>query len=107
MEPSDPLQRSFSVYVRPEDFPRAKKIDEELFSVEVPDSEGIPHVEDLDFWTCPACGNRLGENDLKCSSCGLNLSPSEKIRCKNCDEVIQAESTECPYCGYAVTRSKG
>jgi len=69
----------FSVYVRPEDFPIAKNIDEKVFAAEVPDSQGMPHLEDLDFSSCPGCGNRLGENDLKCSSCGLDRSSPGKV----------------------------
>ena len=92
----------FSVYVRPEDLPRAKDIDEKVFAVEVPDSEGMSHVEDLDFSSCPGCGNRLGENDLKCSSCGLDLSPTEHWKCSNCDEVVEINAAVCPHCGYDI-----
>jgi len=92
----------FSVYVRPEDLPRAKDIDEKVFAVEVPDSEGMPHIEDLDFSSCPGCGNRLGENDLKYSSCGLDLSPTEHWKCSHCDEVIEINVAVCPHCGYDV-----
>src|SRR5512135_3141376 len=53
IEQSDPPSMSFSVYVRPQDLPRAKDIDEKVFAVEVPDSDGMPHVEDLDFSSCP------------------------------------------------------
>jgi RNA polymerase subunit RPABC4/transcription elongation factor Spt4 len=99
IEQSDPPRMSFSVYVRPEDLPRAKDIDEKLFAVEVPGSEGMPHAEDLDFWSCPGCGNRLGEKDLKCSSCGLVLSPPEGWRCSNCNEMVEANVAVCPHCG--------
>ena len=71
----DPRRRFFSVYVRHKDLPPAKEIDDEVFAAEVPESEGIPQIETLDFSVCPGCGNRLGEKDLKCGSCGLDLSP--------------------------------
>jgi len=106
IEQSDPRRMLFTVYVRPEDLPRAKDIDEKVFAEEVPDGEGMPHVEDLDFSYCPACGNQLGENDLKCSSCGLNLSPADQRKCSNCDEVIDADARFCPYCGCDVDLSK-
>ena len=99
IEQSDPPHMLFSVYVRPEDLPAAKDIDDKVFALEVPDSEGMPHVENLDFSSCPGCGNRLGENDLKCSSCGLDLSPTERRKCGDCGEVIEANIAVCPYCG--------
>jgi tRNA(Ile2) C34 agmatinyltransferase TiaS len=96
----------FSVYVRPEDLPTAKDIDEKVFAVEVPDSQGIPDVEDLDFSSCPGCGNRLGENDLRCSSCGLDLSRTDHWRCSNCDEVIEANVAVCLHCGCGIDGSE-
>ena len=99
IEQSDPPRMLFSVYVRPEDLPRAKDIDDKVFAEEVPGSEGMLHIEDLDFSSCPGCGNRLGENDLKCSSCGLDLSPTGRWSCSNCDEVVEANVTVCPHCG--------
>jgi len=106
IEQSAPRRMSFSVYVRPEDLPRAKEIDEKVFAEEVPDGEGMPHAEDLDFSHCPACGNQLGENDLKCSNCSLNLSPADQRKCPNCDEMIEADLRVCPNCGYDVDWSK-
>ncbi len=102
IEQSAPRKMLFSVYVRPDDLSRAKEIDEKVFAEEVPDGEGMADVEDLDFLSCPGCGNRLGENDLKCSSCGLDLSPTERRKCSNCDEVIEANVAVCPHCGYEV-----
>jgi len=106
IEQPDPPRMLFSVYVRPEDLPRAKDIDEKVFTVEVPDGEGIPHVEDLDFSSCPGCGNRLGEEDLKCSSCGLDLSPADRWRCSDCNEVIEVNVEVCPHCGCDIDWSK-
>jgi len=102
IEQLHPPRMLFSVYVRPEDLPQAKDIDEKVFAVEVPDSEEMPDVEDLDFSSCPACGNRLGENDLKCSSCGLDLSPTAHWKCSNCGEVIEINVAVCPHCGYDI-----
>jgi hypothetical protein len=99
IEQSYPPRMLFSVYVRPEDLARAKDIDENIFAVEVPDSEGMPQVEDLDFSSCPGCGNRLGENDLKCDSCGLDLSSTGRWRCSNCDEEVEFNVAVCPHCG--------
>ena len=106
IEQFHPPRMLFSVYVRPADLPAAKDIDEKVFAVEVPDSEGMPHVEDLDFSSCPGCGNRLGENDLKCSSCGLDLSPTEHWRCSNCDEELAYEVAACPHCGCDIEWNK-
>jgi RNA polymerase subunit RPABC4/transcription elongation factor Spt4 len=106
IEQTHPPRMEFSVYVRPEDLPRAKEIDEKVFAVEVPDGEGMLHTEDLDFASCPGCGNRLEENDLKCSSCGLDLSPTDRRKCNNCDEVIEVNVPVCPHCGYDVDSSK-
>ena len=106
IEQSAPPSMSFSVYVRPEDLPSAKDIDEKVFAAEVPDGEGMAHVEDLDFSSCPGCGNRLEEDDLKCSSCGLDLSPTDHWKCSRCDEVIQANVTVCPRCGYDIDWSE-
>ncbi len=106
IEQSAPRRMLFSVYVRPEDLLRAKDIDEKVFAEEVPDSGEMPDVEDLDFSSCPGCGNRLGENDLKCSSCGLDLSPTERRKCSNCDEVIEADVKVCPYCGCDIDQSE-
>jgi RNA polymerase subunit RPABC4/transcription elongation factor Spt4 len=97
-DPPD-MRRSFTIYVRPEDLPRAKSIDDELFAKEVPESEGMCRVEGLDFWTCPACGNRLGEKDLTCNSCGLVLSPPEDRHCGRCGEMIAIDAAVCPHCG--------
>jgi hypothetical protein len=98
IELSDPPRKFFSVYVRPDDLRRAKDIDDEVFTLEVPESEGTPHLEDLDFSSCPGCGNRLGEKDLKCSSCGLVLVPTEGWRCSNCDEEVEFKLAVCPHC---------
>jgi hypothetical protein len=99
IEQSDPPHMSFSVYVRPEDLPRAKDTDDKVFAVEMPGVEEMPRVEELDFSSCPGCGNRLGENDLKCSSCGLVLFPTEGWRCSHCNEDVEFEVAVCPHCG--------
>ncbi len=106
IEQFDPPHMFFSIYVLPDDLPRAKDIDQKVFAEEVPDTEGMPHVEDLDFSACPGCGNRLGENDLTCSSCGLDLSPTDRRKCSNCDEVIEGNAEVCPYCGSECDQSK-
>jgi hypothetical protein len=106
IEQPDPPRMLFSVYVRSEDLPRARDIDEKLFAVEVPEGGEMPHVEDLDFSSCPGCGNRLGEEDLKCSSCGLDLSPVNRWRCSNCNEVIEVNVEVCPHCGCDIDWSK-
>jgi RNA polymerase subunit RPABC4/transcription elongation factor Spt4 len=106
IERSDLLRMLFSVYILPEDLPRAKNIDKKVFAVEVPDGEGMPHVENLDFSSCPGCGNRPGENDVRCSSCGLALFPTEGRRCSNCDEVIEVNVAVCPHCGYGIDWSE-
>ncbi len=102
IELSVPLRKLFSVYVRPEDHPRAREIDASVFGEEVPDAEGMPSIEELDFWSCPACGNRLGEKDLECSSCGLVLFPTEGCRCSNCNRSIEINVSVCPHCGYEI-----
>ena len=102
IELSDPRRSFFSLYVRPDDLPRAKDIDDKVFAVEVPESEGMPHVENLDFSSCPGCGNRLGEKDLKCGSCGLDLSPTGRWWCSNCYEVVDANVTVCSHCGCGI-----
>jgi len=106
IEQFDPPGMHFSVHVRPEDLPRAKDIDEKVFTVEVPDSKGMFHVEDLDFSSCPGCGNQLGENDLKCSSCGLDLSPTGRWRCSHCDEEVEFNVAVCPHCGGGIDWSE-
>ena len=78
MELLDRPSKLFCVYVRPGDYPRAKEIDVKVFAVEVPEAEGMPRVEELDFWSCPGCGHPLGEKDLECSSCGLVLAGWDK-----------------------------
>lgn len=107
VEQSHPPRMLFSIHVRAEDLPAAKDIDEKVFAAEVPDSEGMPHVEDLDFSSCPGCGSRLEENDLKCSGCGLDLSPTEHRKCSNCDEVVEINVAVCPRCGYDIDSSRG
>ena len=94
-----------TVYVRQEDLLKAKEIDDKVFAQEVPDAEGMSRPEELDFWTCPACGNRLGERDLKCNSCGLVLYPTEGWRCRNCAEVVGVDVKVCPHCGAGIDRS--
>ncbi len=106
IEQSNPPHMFFSIYVLPEDLPRAKDVDEKLFAVEVPDGGEMPHVEDLDYSACPGCGNRLGENDLKCGSCGLDLSPTDRRRCSHCDEVIEVNVEVCPNCGSDIDQSE-
>ena len=92
----------FSVYVRPKDLPRAKDINDKVFALEVSESEGMPRAEELDLWSCPGCGNRLGEKDLKCSSGGLVLFPAEGWRCSNCDGVVGVNVAVCPHCGSGI-----
>jgi hypothetical protein len=106
IEQSDPPHMSFTLYVRPEDLSRAKDIDDMVFAVEMPGVEEIPRVEELDFWSCPGCGNRLGENDLTCSSCGLDLSPTDRWRCSHCNEDVEFEVAVCPHCGCDIDWSK-
>jgi len=106
IEQSLPRRMLFSVYVRPEDLPAAKDIDGKVLAAEIPDSAGRLPVEDLDFSSCPGCGNRLGEKDLKCGSCGLVLLPTEGWRCKNCNEEIEFEVAVCPHCGSIIDWSK-
>jgi RNA polymerase subunit RPABC4/transcription elongation factor Spt4 len=106
VELSNRRQKYFAVYVRPEDHPIAREIDTVVFGVEVPDAEGMLRVEELDFWSCPACGNRLGEKDLKCSSCGLVLFPTEGWRCKNCNGAVEINVAVCPHCGSQVDWSQ-
>ena len=106
IEQSYPRRMLFSLYVRPEDLPAAKDIDDRVFAVEVPEGEGMSHVEDLDFSSCPGCGNRLDENDLKCSSCGLDLSPIDHWKCSNCSEVIEDNVAVCPHSGCDIDSSK-
>jgi RNA polymerase subunit RPABC4/transcription elongation factor Spt4 len=105
IELSDGRCRLFSVYVRPEDLSRAKEADDKVFAQEVPDSEGMPRAEELDFWSCPGCGNRLGERVLKCSSCGLVLFPTEGWRCSHCNGVVGVDAAVCPHCGSRIDRS--
>ena len=88
-----------TVYVRQEDLVKAKEIDDKIFEQEVPDGEGMSRPEELDFWTCPGCGYRLGENDLKCSSCGLVLQSTEGWRCPDCDGIVNGNVKVCPHCG--------
>ena len=106
--PSDPprIRLSFSIYVRPEDLARAKAIDDKVFAKEVPESEGMRRVEELDFWSCPACGNRLGEKDLTCDSCGLALSPPDVQWCGTCSEMLAADVAKCPRCGSSVSMNR-
>jgi RNA polymerase subunit RPABC4/transcription elongation factor Spt4 len=93
------IRRSFSIYVRQEDLTRAQGIDEKVFAAMVPESEGMRRLEDLDFWSCPACGNRLGEKDLTCDSCGLALSAPEVRFCGTCNEMLASDVAKCPRCG--------
>jgi hypothetical protein len=88
-----------SVYVRPGDLGRATEIDSLVYAREVPDAEKMPRLEQLDFWACPACGNRLGEKDLTCGSCGLFLDPTETPRCLSCGEKVEMNLEACPRCG--------
>ena len=53
IEQSAPRRMLFSVYVRPEDLPRAKEIDEKVFAVEVPDGGGMPHARGSRFLVLP------------------------------------------------------
>ncbi len=105
-ELSDSRRRLFSVYVRSEDVVRAREVDDEVFQDEVPESEGIPPVQDIDFSVCPGCGKELAEYELKCSSCGLDLSPSKEWRCKHCNGVLEPAVTNCPHCGSDIDWSK-
>jgi RNA polymerase subunit RPABC4/transcription elongation factor Spt4 len=106
IELSNPRNNFFSVFVRPEDLDRAKDIDEKVFAAEVPDGEGMPPVEELDFWSCPGCGNRLGEKELTCSNCGLVLFPADVWRCSNCNGVVEVNVAVCPHCGWDIDWDK-
>jgi len=91
-----------AVYVRPEDLKRAKKIDHEVFAAEVPGSGDVLPVEKLDFWSCPACGHQLAENDQKCGECGLALFPTEGWTCSSCKGEIEVDMKVCPHCGESI-----
>ncbi|MDH3445907.1 MAG: zinc ribbon domain-containing protein [Deltaproteobacteria bacterium] len=90
-----------SLYVRREDFQRASRIDHEVYKLEVPGTAELRHTGDLDFAVCPGCGDALGERDRECRSCGLRMAGAE-LRCSNCDEVLDREYRNCPYCGAAI-----
>ncbi len=105
IETSGRRLRHCTVYVRQEDLVKAKEIDDKVFAQEVPEGEGMSRPEELDFWTCPGCGNRLGENDLECSGCGLVLHPTEGWTCPNCDRVVEINVKVCPQCGAGIDSS--
>jgi len=105
-ELSDRREMIFSVYVRPEDLPRAKNIDQEVFASEVPGSKEMALVEDVDFSSCPGCGNRLGDRDRECSGCGLVLFPTEGWRCRNCNGTVEVDIDICPHCGAGIDWTK-
>lgn len=102
----DPVYKQLSVYVRPDDLPKAKDIDHEVFTLEVPGTEGIPRPEAIDFSTCPGCGSRLGERDQVCSECGLALFPSEGWTCRNCNGPVEVNVEVCPHCGARIDWEK-
>lgn len=104
-EMSDHGYPYLSVYVRPEDFPRAKRIDHEVFLMEVPGAEELPPVENLDFRSCPGCGKQIGESDRECSGCGLVLVPGEHWGCRHCNRVVEVSLDVCPNCGAERTKS--
>jgi hypothetical protein len=105
-EVSDRRRRLFSIYVRPDDLARAKDIDQEVFTMEVPGSGQMRPVEDLDFSSCPGCGSRLGERDRECAGCGLVLFPTDGWTCSNCDEPVEVDVEACPHCGAGIDWSK-
>ena len=105
-ELSDRREMLFSIYVRPADLTRAKDIDEKVFALEVPEGERMPRPETLDFSICPGCGNRLGERDRECSSCGLVLFPTEGWKCGNCNGAVAVDVTVCPHCGGGIDWTK-
>ena len=100
-ELADPphIRRFFSIYVRPADLSQVQAIDEKVFISVVPEGEGMHRVEDLDFWSCPACGNHLGEQELSCRNCGLVLSPPEGRPCGRCGGMITIDAPACSHCG--------
>ncbi len=71
--------------------------------------------------TCPACGEKIKDDALKCKFCGVDLNLQKcpwcaeliekdakkckhcksfitKIRCESCDDVVEASEMLCPDC---------
>lgn len=78
---SEPSRRGhgprLTLYVRPEDAPRAAEIDATYARTQVPDlpeeaSSGWAETEG-----CPACGTALADDAAECPECGLVIAPAE------------------------------
>jgi RNA polymerase subunit RPABC4/transcription elongation factor Spt4 len=87
-----------SVYVRNEDFERARRVDHEIYELEVHGTEEIRYTKDLQFGSCPACGAALYEVDQECKSCGLIMS-GRGWRGVNCQGNLEGDEEVCPHCG--------
>jgi len=90
-----------SVYVRNEDFERARSIDHEVYKLEVQGTEELHYLRDLDFGSCPACGASLEKLEKECRSCGLIMS-GRGWRCTNCQGELEGDEEACPHCGEEV-----
>ena len=87
-----------SVYVRNEDLERARRIDHEVYKLEVQGTEELRYSRDLEFGSCPACGASLEKLEKECRSCGLIMS-GRGWRCTNCQGELEGDEEVCSHCG--------
>ncbi len=64
----------YGVYVRPEDAARARALDAEQLSREIPDIPEDWQDAAAEAEGCPACGAAVAETDTECPDCGLSLA---------------------------------
>jgi hypothetical protein len=47
---------------------------------------------------CPACGNAIKLDAIKCKYCGVMIDELPKRECPFCKELIAADATKCVHC---------
>jgi predicted amidophosphoribosyltransferase len=47
---------------------------------------------------CPACGNSIKYEAIKCKYCGAMVDEIPKRECPFCKELIAADATKCLHC---------
>jgi hypothetical protein len=47
---------------------------------------------------CPACGNPIKTDAIKCKHCGVMIEEIAKRECPFCKELIAADATKCVHC---------
>jgi hypothetical protein len=69
-------------------------------AMEIPDLEEL--LETADLSKCPVCGSQIGDEDISCPNCSVEL-----FECPECGSIVTPQDTACSNCGVALESPEG